>query len=131
MAAAPTMPVMKGPFDAMRAGTPGLRLSEEARALHPVQAIVESAPAHQWDSKLHEAERVYGTHMGLRLRMERAILSRPTRGPGLPSESLGLDTLTGRDTTFSFEDFLNADPHERAEAPALGLHDIMERRLGL
>lgn len=125
------MPALLGPVDKLREGTAGVRLSEEMKAPHPVQAIVEAAPQHMWDTRLRDAERVYGAHMGLRLRMERAILARPTRGPDLPSTALGLDTLTGRDVSFGFEDFLNADPHERPEAPGLGLHEVMERRIGM
>lgn len=124
------MPALRaGPVDTMSAGG-AVSFSESAKAHHPVEAIVDNAPQHAWDSKIHAAERTFGMHMGLRMRMDRAILSRVQRGPGLKSEMVGLETLLGQDTNLEWEDVLG-DPFERPEMPSLGLHAIMERRLGL
>lgn len=87
------------------------------------------APQQKWDSKLATVERVYGAGMGLRLRMERAILSQVSR-PVLPNSMSGLDTIMGRDETIEWEDIMG-DPKDRPEMPMLGLHDVMERRHGV
>ncbi|CAG8820878.1 7817_t:CDS:2, partial [Racocetra persica] len=51
--------------------------------------------------------RIYGTPAPIRHLMERSIVSRVQRLPGLPSSNFGLEILMGKDETIEFEDFLN------------------------
>lgn len=50
---------------------------------------------------------VFGLHMPIKLKMEKAILSSYHRLPTLKSEFAGLDSITGKDVELDFCDFLN------------------------
>lgn len=45
--------------------------------------------------------------MTMRLEMEREVLSKFKRLPGLPSSFVGLETILGTDEDIDFEDYLN------------------------
>src|SRR5688572_23446763 len=49
---------------------------------------------------------LFGTHMFMRMQMEKTILSQFRRLPGLPSEFVGLETILGEDETIDFDDYL-------------------------
>lgn len=50
---------------------------------------------------------VFGLHMPIRMKMEKAILSSYHRLPSLKSEFSGLSSITGSDLELDFCDFLN------------------------
>ena len=96
---------------------------------HPVEVIQRAGAAAQEASKLAMLEKVYGAGLPARLQIERQILSRPGRLPGLPSSRLGLDSMSGALDEFGFESYLNL-PQDAAAAPP-DMHSQMEVKLGL
>jgi hypothetical protein len=72
---------------------------------------------------------VYGSHMVMRLEMEKRILSGIQRLPVLQSEFAGLESMTGADTEIDFDDYLNV-PHNR-ETSMPSVHVLMEQKMGL
>lgn len=72
---------------------------------------------------------VYGSHMVIRMEMEKRILSGIQRLPVLHSEFAGLESMTGADVDFDFSDYLNL-PQHREIAP-VSAHVQMEQKLGL
>jgi len=73
-------------------------------------------------------QNVYGSHMPMRLEMEKRLLSQFQRLPVLRSELAGLDTITKRDLEMEFGDGFS--PFESAEVNE-ELHTMTERRLKL
>jgi proteasome maturation protein len=61
--------------------------------------------------------------------IERQILGKFMRLPGLPSSKLGLESLTGELDTFAFESYLGL-PEHGVDQP-VELHSQMEARLGM
>jgi hypothetical protein len=49
---------------------------------------------------------IFGHYLPQQLAIEESYVSKPLRLPGLPSERVQLEILTGRDTDFGFEDYL-------------------------
>ena len=49
---------------------------------------------------------VFGHYMPQYLALEESLVSQPLRLPGLHSEKIQLEIVTGRDTDFGFEDYL-------------------------
>jgi len=72
---------------------------------------------------------VYGSHMVLRLQMEKKILSSIQRLPALRSEFFGYDVVTHRDEEISFGDLMT----KRGEAEEFpkDIHELMESKLKL
>ncbi|KAG0561200.1 hypothetical protein KC19_9G044600 [Ceratodon purpureus] len=76
-------------------------------------------------------ERAHGSAFPMKMDIERQILSRVQRPPGLiPSSMIGLESLTGELDEFGFQDFLN-DPKESDTITPVDMHEGMEVRLGL
>jgi proteasome maturation protein len=78
---------------------------------------------------------VFGQAMPMHLEMEKFIVQTPLRLPTLQSSKLAMDTLTGRDETIDFEDYLQ-DENMSEEGGVVGnsrmdLHSQMEKRLNL
>eukprot|EP00296_Roombia_truncata_P008439 JP446923.1.p1 GENE.JP446923.1~~JP446923.1.p1 ORF type:complete len:104 (-),score=21.83 JP446923.1:335-646(-) len=82
-----------------------------------------------FSSKLGFYRNTQGLSAPFQRQMEATILSQYQRLPGLHSEFLGLDVVTGADEDFGFEDVLN-NPRDSVRPPQ-PLHDVMERKLGL
>lgn len=72
---------------------------------------------------------VYGSHMVIRMEMEKRILSGIQRLPVIQSEFAGLESMTGADTEIDFDDYLNAPQHRETALPSV--HVLMEQKLGL
>ncbi|KFM26017.1 Proteasome maturation protein-like protein [Auxenochlorella protothecoides] len=72
---------------------------------------------------------VYGSGLPARIQIERQILERVGRLPGLPSSRIGLDSMSGALDDFSFEDYLGL-PGDSEVAPP-DLHSLMEAHLGM
>ncbi|KJE94241.1 proteasome maturation factor UMP1 family member [Capsaspora owczarzaki ATCC 30864] len=101
---------------------------DDLAPLHPVAFIQDTFDAHQDHLRLSMLGLTQGQQAVMRLNMERNILSRVWRGPGLPSSNIGLETITGRDDRIAWEDVLN-DPNMSEVSPAL--HETAEARLRL
>eukprot|EP00270_Netrium_digitus_P011300 TRINITY_DN3588_c0_g1_i1.p1 TRINITY_DN3588_c0_g1~~TRINITY_DN3588_c0_g1_i1.p1 ORF type:complete len:142 (-),score=30.46 TRINITY_DN3588_c0_g1_i1:184-609(-) len=124
----PSLPLLSKPHDALRFGLPTFH--EDAQAAHPVQSAIIQAHRHQAESKKMMIERVYGSALPLQMEIERQMLSRPQRLPGLPSSFTGLQSMTGKLDDFSFEDYL-CDPRDSEALSRVAVHEVMERRLGM
>jgi hypothetical protein len=67
--------------------------------------------------------------MGVRLGMERAVVSRMQRLPGLPSSRVHLDVSLGRDDDIDVEDWLG--DRDLINMVRLPINEVMERKLKL
>lgn len=99
------LPRYQGPVDHLRTGFRSLE--NEFSAPHPVASLQKGDAEAKWLHKLQTVRTVHGSGFAMRLATERSILSRKGRMTGLPSSSFLLETVTGQDTTISFEDYLN------------------------
>eukprot|EP00897_Mesotaenium_endlicherianum_P008377 jgi/Mesen1/7568/ME000392S06826 len=75
-------------------------------------------------------EKAYGSAFPMKMDIERQMLSRVRRLPGLPSSMIGLDSYTGALDDFGFEDYLGG-PQDSEQMSQLDLHHQMEVKLGL
>merc|ERR1712196_215183 len=116
-----------GAANSMRDGIHACRLDQTI--VHPVQALDKGMVSRKFESKVQEAEALFGSHMSMRMRMESAILSRHQRLPGLKSNFVGLSTLHNTDEEFGFEDVL--DLPDFREAMPVPVHTSMEAKLKL
>ncbi|MED6199674.1 hypothetical protein PIB30_078143 [Stylosanthes scabra] len=115
--------------DALRFGLQGVK--SDILGSHPLQSSQESANRINEAMKKQCLVNLYGTAFPLKMDLDRQILSRFQRPPGvIPSSMLGLDAYTGRLDDFGFEDYLN-DPRESETLRPLDLHHGMEVLLGL
>eukprot|EP00199_Chlamydomonas_sp_CCMP681_P005104 CAMPEP_0119104090 /NCGR_PEP_ID=MMETSP1180-20130426/2397_1 /TAXON_ID=3052 ORGANISM="Chlamydomonas cf sp, Strain CCMP681" /NCGR_SAMPLE_ID=MMETSP1180 /ASSEMBLY_ACC=CAM_ASM_000741 /LENGTH=136 /DNA_ID=CAMNT_0007088761 /DNA_START=75 /DNA_END=485 /DNA_ORIENTATION=+ len=122
-----TMLYQAQPHDAMRMGLAALK--EDALPKHPVELIQRDAQNQAQAAKLQMLRDVYGEAMPMRMHIERQILSKFQRLPGIPSSQLGLEALTGTLDEFGFESFLGLPEHS-GEKPA-DMRAQMEQRLGM
>eukprot|EP00027_Filamoeba_sp_ATCC50430_P008107 CAMPEP_0168550756 /NCGR_PEP_ID=MMETSP0413-20121227/5811_1 /TAXON_ID=136452 /ORGANISM="Filamoeba nolandi, Strain NC-AS-23-1" /LENGTH=126 /DNA_ID=CAMNT_0008581241 /DNA_START=30 /DNA_END=410 /DNA_ORIENTATION=- len=98
-------------------------------ANHPVEAIQKNHYIHLERMRNFTLNNLFGSHMCVRLQMEKTILSQFQRLPTLHSEFVGLETIEGRDEQIDIDDYLN-DPSESFTAVS-DLHTAMEKKLGL
>lgn len=118
-----------GSHDILRHGLPAFK--NDALPVHSVEVIQRTAKTYQAQTKRTLLEKAYGSALPMKMDIERQILSRFQRPPGLlPSAMLGLESLTGELDEFGFEDFLN-NPSESETFIPLDMHQGMEVRLGL
>ncbi|KAJ3097449.1 hypothetical protein HDU97_004859 [Phlyctochytrium planicorne] len=111
-----------GVHDTLRHGIKTVR--SEIMPGHPLESSLKNWDETQDALHLELAERLHGTHMPIRIQMERFLISKPKRIPVLKTSNLGMDILAGRDTNIEFEDFLgDVDP---ALHP-LDVHGTMEK----
>ena len=100
-------------------------MAQASKMAHPMEAVERMRPATDFQAKVANRARVFGPASAMHLHMDRALLSRKGRLPGLPSKRVGLECVLGKDTSISFEDFLGTP-----ELPTLGqthqsAHDII------
>ncbi|TPX47655.1 hypothetical protein SeMB42_g02647 [Synchytrium endobioticum] len=93
---------------------------------HPLDSHLKNWDATQEQLKMDMYADVYGSHLPLRLRMEKAYVSQMKRMPVLPSSNFGANILAGRDDTIDVEDFLNR-PDMSTES--MDVHASMEYML--
>ncbi|CAG8791983.1 25278_t:CDS:2 [Dentiscutata erythropus] len=103
-------------------------IETEISPAHPLENRLKQWEETQTNLKLTMQRRIYGIHAPIRHLMERSIVSRVQRLPGMPSSNFGLDILMGKDETIDFEDFLN-DPELSTEM--VDVHTAMEHKLGI
>ncbi|KAK4794463.1 hypothetical protein SAY86_012457 [Trapa natans] len=115
--------------DALRFGLHGVK--SDIVGSHPLESSYESERKTQGEIKRRFLAYTYGTAFPLKMDLDRQILSRFQRPPGvIPSSMLGLEAMTGALDDFGFEDHLN-DPHDSETFRPLDMHHGMEVRLGL
>ncbi|KAK2381208.1 hypothetical protein P8452_31860 [Trifolium repens] len=115
--------------DSLRFGLPGVK--SDIIGAHPLESSLQSVRGMEEAMKRQCKVNLYGSAFPLREELDRQILSRFQRPPGvIPSSMLGLETVTGSLDHFGFEDFLN-DPRESETFRPLDMHHGMEVRLGL
>ncbi|WJX51026.1 hypothetical protein P8452_37258 [Trifolium repens] len=115
--------------DSLRFGLPGIK--SDIIGAHPLESSLQSVRGMEEAMKRQCKVNLYGSAFPLREELDRQILSRFQRPPGvIPSSMLGLETVTGSLDHFGFEDFLN-DPRESETFRPLDMHHGMEVRLGL
>jgi hypothetical protein len=106
-----------------------LKVQKEVPERHPVEYIQKNWARSQEALTYNALQNIYGSHMVLRLEMEKRLLSSFQRLPVLKSSFCGLETATKEDLEIQFEDFLN-NPYER-ETPLGEPHELMEKKLNL
>lgn len=121
-----SLPFLTSPPDPLREGL--VTLKDGSRASHPVEVIQTSQKAGE-AARLEMLQNVYGSGLPARMQIEKQLLDRVERLPGLPSSKLGLDSLTGNLDDFSFGSYLNLP--EASEIAPTDIHTVMEKRLGL
>ncbi|CAG9462389.1 unnamed protein product [Pedinophyceae sp. YPF-701] len=123
------MPMLAVPHDSLRQGLPSYK--QDAQAFHPLQRALAAQQAAEPRQKFDQMRNIYGLALPARLEMEKQILSRPTRLPGLADagSKLGLDSATGRLDTIDISDVLNRKEDDPCPQP--DGHSVMEARLGI
>eukprot|EP00887_Chlorella_sp_A99_P001908 scaffold18.g1908.t1 len=130
-----SLPFLSAPHDAIRKGL--VTLKDGAAAAHPVEVIQTTGRQAVERERLEMLKKVYGAALPARMAIERQMLSRVERLPGLPSSCVALESLTGKTACpqpcelddFTPESYLSL-PTE-SEVPQPDLHSCMEQRLGL
>eukprot|EP00695_Tsukubamonas_globosa_P000705 TRINITY_DN160_c0_g1_i8.p1 TRINITY_DN160_c0_g1~~TRINITY_DN160_c0_g1_i8.p1 ORF type:complete len:157 (+),score=53.85 TRINITY_DN160_c0_g1_i8:69-473(+) len=123
-----SMPFMGLPNDAMRYGIKSLK--HDASPNHPLETSLKKFDEEQLRLKYVTLSNIYGSHMPIRLEMEKHIVTKNSlRLAPLQSSNLGLDVLTRHDEDFGFEDFL-CDARFSERAP-VDLHTAMEKKFGI
>ncbi|XP_012946308.2 proteasome maturation protein [Aplysia californica] len=120
-----------GPYgvpDAMLNGFQVSRASAGLQSTHPLESSEEQWHDHKFRMDCAMLKNSQGAQAPLKMHMERFVVSQVSRLPGLQSSNIMLDTLTGREDSIGFEDFLN----NPADSEVMGQpHILMEKRLGL
>mmetsp|Transcript_67659 Transcript_67659/g.78562 ORF Transcript_67659/g.78562 Transcript_67659/m.78562 type:complete len:118 (+) Transcript_67659:45-398(+) len=76
---------------------------------HPVQRIQENKWAAEEEVRMQGYSTAFGSHLPMKLTIERTIASQTGRLPGLKSSNLQLDIAMNRLNRIDFEDFLNIE----------------------
>lgn len=123
---APIQPAAAAPD----ASAPEEALKYSSATLHPVQKIEKEAVMTERMTRRKLKAAVYGSALPMREMMHEHMLSQCQRLPGLPSSYLGLESLTGRDETIEFQDFLNL-PFDAPDTPREDPRDTLELLLNI
>jgi proteasome maturation protein len=127
MASEQGLPFLTAPHDSIRQGLPSLK--EDIGSKHPVEVVQTSHKQHAELSRLNMLRDLYGVATPAKQQIERSILERFQRLPGLPSSKLGLESLTGSLDDFTFDSFLGL-PHD-SDTVGPPLYSQMEAKLRL
>jgi len=95
---------------------------------HPVEEIELTHKKRQQALEEFALQNVFGSHMVMRLELEKRFLSQFQRLPVLPSEMCGLDTITKRDLEMDFGDGFGAVESDDVTSE---LHELTEAKLKL
>ncbi|PIA63491.1 hypothetical protein AQUCO_00201086v1 [Aquilegia coerulea] len=116
--------------DALRFGLHGVK--SDILDVHPLQSALQSFEKTETQMQRSILEKTYGYALPMKMDLERQILARVQRPPGLPSSMLGYEALTGNLDVFDCEDYhcLN-DPRLSETSRPADMHHGMEVRLGL
>ncbi|KAL9261020.1 Cyclin-B1-2-like protein [Drosera capensis] len=115
--------------DALRFGLHGVK--SDVLESHPLQSSYESVEMRKEETKRKLLGSTYGSALGLKMDLDRQILSRFQRPPGpIPSSMIGLEAFTGSLDHIGLEDYLN-DPRDSEVVRPVDMHHGMEVRLCL
>ncbi|PKU74284.1 cyclin-B1-2 [Dendrobium catenatum] len=115
--------------DALRFGLDGVK--GEIVGSHPLEYLRETARRDLEEKKRLITDLTYGSAFSLKMDLDKQILSRFQRPPGmLPSSMVGLEALTGGLEDFGFEDYLNM-PQDAETFRPVDMHHAMEVHLGI
>nr|CAG4646719.1 EOG090X0J8E [Macrothrix elegans] len=95
---------------------------------HPLEEILPKHKNKQEELDMKMLRNMQGLHAPLRLHMEKAAVKDIGHLPCLFRHNALQDALTGRDTTFEFEDFLNTPQDMEAMGHP---HLMIERHLNM
>eukprot|EP01071_Lankesteria_metandrocarpae_P001899 Lankesteria_metandrocarpae@DN1957_c0_g1_i1.p1 len=98
---------------------------------HPVQQAVDKKFAERQEAnRLAVAGRLYGTHMPMRLLLERNAVAMTRRLPGIQSSHLSLDVALGLEDDIDFSNYLNI-PTPEDPLKNKSVHEAIERLYNL
>ena len=89
-----SLPHLKQPRVRINAESVFENLAYEAKAGHPIEEVQRKMPQTEFQAKVAHRARVFGPAAALHLHMDRAIMSRKQRLPGLPSRLVALETVS-------------------------------------
>eukprot|EP00943_MAST-04B_sp_MAST-4B-sp1_P004316 g4316.t1 len=118
------IPHLKQPRARISAESVFENLAYDAKAGHPIEEVQRKLPQTEFQSKVSHRARVFGPASALHLHMDRSIMSRKQRLPGLPSRLIGLETVLGKDETIQFEDYLG-NPDIQVGMNQRSVHDLI------
>eukprot|EP00798_Chlamydomonas_sp_ICE-L_P025670 gene25670-11336_t len=121
------LPFEAKPHDALREGLASLK--EDVSVRHPVEEIQMHYKSQNAATSFQMLKGVYGVAMPAKLEIERQILGKFGRLPGIPSSNLALESMTGELDDFAFESYLGLP--EFSEMPQPDAHSQMEQKLGM
>lgn len=87
---------------------------------HPIGVSERNHAVNAVRKELKSARNTHGIHMSLKIQMERSLVSKMHRMPGLPSSNLSLRVLTGENDTIGPEDIFNDIPENLVDYRTLG-----------
>ncbi len=119
------LPLQTTPHDALRCGLSTLK--DEATISHPVEAMQSNSTTTQVISRDAMLQNVYGSALPAQLAIERQILGRVGRAPGVPSSNVGLEAMTGELDEFGFGSYLGLPAY--SEEMPVDMHSQMEAKL--
>ncbi|KAJ1501426.1 hypothetical protein HMI54_009998, partial [Coelomomyces lativittatus] len=96
---------------------------------HPLEIHVQKDQEVTQQRQYTLLQKIYGSHLPLRLQMEKHLVSLKPVCPLLPSHHLALSILEGKDETLEIEDFLGMPDQQPTEL--LDFHTMMEQRSSL
>ncbi|XP_024975971.1 cyclin-B1-2-like [Cynara cardunculus var. scolymus] len=115
--------------DAFRFGLQGVK--SDIVGSHPLESAFQSAIVREENMKRKILANTYGSAFSVKQELDRKILSRFQRPPGLvPSSMLGLESLTGALDDFGFEDYFQG-VHDTETTCIPDMHHGMEVRVGI
>eukprot|EP01096_Ripella_sp_DP13-Kostka_P004764 TRINITY_DN1721_c0_g1_i1.p1 TRINITY_DN1721_c0_g1~~TRINITY_DN1721_c0_g1_i1.p1 ORF type:complete len:138 (-),score=50.23 TRINITY_DN1721_c0_g1_i1:238-612(-) len=119
------LPILRD--NAVSVETGPVRLISRAVELHPVDHFQQSVKSQDPETKRQGLAMVFGSAFPAQLAHEEAAFSRPLRLPGLKSERIAWEILTGNDVDIGVEDYLSLP--ENSEKMLPDVHSMMETRL--
>merc|ERR1712048_1151292 len=87
---------------------------------HPLELAEKNHGINIAKQELKSARNTHGLHMAVKMQMERSIVSRRHRMPGLPSSNLSLRVLSGENDSIGPEDIFNDTPENLIDYRMIG-----------
>lgn len=103
-------------------------VGEQSRVLHPLINSEKNYHKNKQQQEFATLRNTQGLHMPMKLQMERAILSRVQRLPGLQSSRISLRTTLCDDDLLGFEDMFDSSSQSMS---MVDYRDLYEKQQGL
>eukprot|EP01016_Furgasonia_blochmanni_P031685 TRINITY_DN326_c0_g1_i2.p1 TRINITY_DN326_c0_g1~~TRINITY_DN326_c0_g1_i2.p1 ORF type:complete len:207 (+),score=31.31 TRINITY_DN326_c0_g1_i2:104-724(+) len=85
---------------------------------HPVDFIQQNKALAEEEFQMQALSTCFGSHLPMKLTMERTLVTATRRFPGHKNYNVGLEVLMGKLNEIDFEDYLGTDnPFKRSENP--------------